>query len=84
MGLLQTDGDSDVERGERHVARSPRCRSEPAEEVGFEPTEPYSGSPLFESGTINHSDTPPPRSIAYAPAVSQDPAASYARLEQMA
>src|SRR5260221_11910227 len=36
-----------------------------AEGAGFEPAVPYSGTPLFESGTINHSDTLPPHSIAY-------------------
>ena len=30
-----------------------------AERVGFEPTLRYSRRPLFESGTINHSDTSP-------------------------
>ncbi len=29
-----------------------------AEGVGFEPTVPC-GTPLFKSGTIDHSDTPP-------------------------
>ncbi len=38
-----------------------------AEGVGFEPTEPFWGSPLFESGTLNHSDTLPPGSIAQLP-----------------
>ncbi len=38
-----------------------------AEGAGFEPAVPYSGTPLFESGTINHSDTLPPRSIAQFP-----------------
>jgi hypothetical protein len=27
--------------------------------VGFEPTPRYNRGPLFESGTINHSDTSP-------------------------
>gem|GEM_PF-5967422 len=31
----------------------------PAERVGFEPTAPTRGAPLFESGSINHSDTSP-------------------------
>ena len=39
-------------------------RRDEAEGVGFEPTEPFWGSPLFESGTLNHSDTLPPGSIA--------------------
>lgn len=30
-----------------------------AEEVGFEPTATITAAPLFESGTLNHSDTPP-------------------------
>ena len=30
-----------------------------AEEVGFEPTATIIAAPLFESGTLNHSDTPP-------------------------
>ena len=30
-----------------------------AERVGFEPTLRYKRRPLFESGTINHSDTSP-------------------------
>jgi hypothetical protein len=30
-----------------------------AERVGFEPTLRYNRRPLFESGTINHSDTSP-------------------------
>ena len=29
-----------------------------AEEVGFEPTEPF-GSPVFKTGAIDHSATPP-------------------------
>jgi hypothetical protein len=37
-----------------------------AERVGFEPTLALA-RPLFESGTINHSDTSPPRRIAKAP-----------------
>src|SRR5258706_15380850 len=36
-----------------------------AEGAGFEPAVPYSGTPLFESGTINPSDPLPPHSIAY-------------------
>ena len=31
----------------------------PAEEVGFEPTVPRSGTPVFETGPFNHSGTPP-------------------------
>ena len=42
-----------------------------AEGVGFEPTEPFWGSPLFESGTLNHSDTLPPGSIAQSPILPQ-------------
>ena len=30
-----------------------------AEEVGFEPTEPETGSPVFETGPFDHSGTPP-------------------------
>jgi hypothetical protein len=29
------------------------------EEVGFEPTVPRSGTPVFETGPFNHSGTPP-------------------------
>ena len=32
-----------------------------AEEVGFEPTVPRSGTPVFETGPFNHSGTPPDR-----------------------
>jgi hypothetical protein len=32
-----------------------------AEEVGFEPTVPRSGTPVFETGPFNHSGTPPSR-----------------------
>ena len=49
----------------RHATHRPNPA---AEGVGFEPTVPYSGTPLFESGTINHSDTLPPHSIASAAA----------------
>src|SRR3954462_4683859 len=31
----------------------------PAEEVGFEPTVPRRGTPVFETGPFNHSGTPP-------------------------
>lgn len=30
-----------------------------AEEVGFEPTVPETGTPVFETGPFNHSGTPP-------------------------
>jgi hypothetical protein len=30
-----------------------------AEEVGFEPTVPGTGTPVFETGPFNHSGTPP-------------------------
>ena len=30
-----------------------------AEEVGFEPTVPRRGTPVFETGPFNHSGTPP-------------------------
>ena len=33
--------------------------TETAEEVGFEPTEPETGSPVFETGPFDHSGTPP-------------------------
>ncbi len=33
--------------------------SRTAEEVGFEPTVPRSGTPVFETGPFNHSGTPP-------------------------
>src|SRR5579884_4096693 len=61
MGLLRAGRYSSM------ASRPPptrHARSSLAEGVGFEPTVPYSGTPLFESGTINHSDTLPPRSIA--------------------
>src|SRR5579872_1232276 len=38
----------------------------PAERVGFEPTRAFT-LPLFESGTFDHSDISPLRSIAYSP-----------------
>jgi hypothetical protein len=34
-----------------------------AEEVGFEPTEPETGSPVFETGPFDHSGTPPGLSL---------------------
>lgn len=37
--------------------------SKKAEEVGFEPTEPETGSPVFETGPFNHSGTPPKHSV---------------------
>ena len=40
--------------------------SRPAERVGFEPTRAFT-LPLFESGTFDHSDISPLRSIAYPP-----------------
>jgi hypothetical protein len=36
-----------------------------AEEVGFEPTEPC-GSPVFKTGAIDHSATPPINELSYA------------------
>ena len=36
---------------------------EMAEGVGFEPTEPF-GSPVFKTGAIDHSTTPPVRCVA--------------------
>lgn len=33
-----------------------------AEGVGFEPTEPF-GSPVFKTGAIDHSTTPPMESV---------------------
>ncbi len=56
MGLLQ------YERSQYSEPESPAIWLL-AEGVGFEPTVPYSGTPLFESGTLNHSDTLPPDSI---------------------
>src|SRR5438067_6412844 len=38
----------------------------PAERVGFEPTRAFT-LPLFESGTFDHSDISPCKSIAYLP-----------------
>ena len=40
-----------------HSSTSPIVTT--AERVGFEPTSRYNREPLFESGTINHSDTSP-------------------------
>ena len=37
-----------------------------AEEVGFEPTEPC-GSPVFKTGAIDHSATPPKSHASYFP-----------------
>lgn len=71
MGLLRDDPEAAGARqtnGERAGKparhRWDRCGPLVAEGAGFEPAVPYSGTPLFESGTINHSDTLPPRSIA--------------------
>jgi hypothetical protein len=63
MGLLQAgrDGNMASKRQPTRHAFAPIG----AEGAGFEPAVPYSGTPLFESGTINHSDTLPPHSIAY-------------------
>src|SRR5262249_14254975 len=36
-----------------------RARHDVAEEVGFEPTVPQCGTPVFETGPFNHSGTPP-------------------------
>src|SRR5260370_41093873 len=65
MGLLQAgrDGNMASKRQPTRHAFAPIG----AEGAGFEPAVPYSGTPLFESGTINHSDTLPPHSIAYPP-----------------
>ena len=41
-----------------HQLSSPGTR-EKAEEVGFEPTVPRRGTPVFETGPFNHSGTPP-------------------------
>src|SRR5260370_21817049 len=43
-----------------------------AERVGFEPTRACT-LPLFESGTFDHSDISPPRSIAYLPGYDKPP-----------
>src|SRR5258706_3232133 len=63
MGLLRAgrDGNMASKRQPTRHAFAPIG----AEGAGFETAEPYSGTPLFESGTINHSDTLPPPSIAY-------------------
>ena len=63
MGLLRAgrDGNMASKRQPTRHAFAPIG----AEGAGFEPAVPYSGTPLFESGTINHSDTLPPHSIAY-------------------
>ncbi len=37
----------------------PRMECVVAERVGFEPTVPQNGTPVFETGTLNHSDTSP-------------------------
>ena len=41
-----------------HIKRCEPLGMEDAEEVGFEPTEPC-GSPVFKTGAINRSTTPP-------------------------
>ena len=61
-GGIRTHG-----RGNRDT-RSPGVPVRPlqhlsAERVGFEPTLRYNRRPLFESGTINHSDTSPEASF---------------------
>lgn len=38
----------------------------PAESAGFEPAVPF-GTPDFESGTIGHSDSSPPRKVSKGP-----------------
>jgi hypothetical protein len=46
----------------QHLAEIPlqaHQRGGLAEEVGFEPTVPRCGTPVFETGPINHSGTPP-------------------------
>src|SRR5258708_13535198 len=63
MGLLQAGRDGNM-ASRRQPARHAFAPIG-AEGAGFEPAVPYSGTPLFESGTINHSDTLPPHSIAY-------------------
>src|SRR5579871_2392615 len=73
MGLLQDNSRihgtnrPETPHGERTIrllAMLNGTPTNPAEGAGFEPAVPYSGTPLFESGTINHSDTLPPRSIS--------------------
>src|SRR5258706_3720719 len=63
MGLLQAgrDGNMASKRQPTRHAFAPIG----AEGAGFEPAVAYSGTPLFESGTIKHSDTLPPHNIAY-------------------
>jgi hypothetical protein len=63
MGLLQAGRDGNM-ASKRQPTRHAFALIG-AEGAGFEPAVPYSGTPLFESGTINHSDTLPPHSIAY-------------------
>src|SRR5215469_16496179 len=55
-----------------------------AEGAGFEPAVPYSDTPLFESGTINHSDTLPPRSIPSHHSGLQAPAIGFLSAEAFA
>src|SRR5579864_1364743 len=67
MGLLQNDTNDTLAKYTTWRAGDTPTRHAqigPAEGAGFEPAVPYSGTPLFESGTINHSDTLPPRSIS--------------------
>jgi hypothetical protein len=66
MGLLRgCPGlrDCDGEQAGRPFAKCCSSVANLAEGEGFEPSVPFS-TPLFESGTINHSDTLPRRSIA--------------------
>ncbi len=61
-----------IHQGDRHGSDPLRglSVSEPllkAERVGFEPTRVFRTLPLFESGSINHSDISPAHSISYPP-----------------
>ena len=70
MGLLQVTPKQ--RKPAQRIWHLKRMKLAPeAEGVGFEPTEPFWGSPLFESGTLNHSDTLPPGSIAQSPILPQ-------------
>ena len=47
-----------------------------AEGVGFEPTEPF-GSPVFKTGAIDHSTTPPFFAAGRSDTKSANPAAGF-------
>ena len=71
MGLLQKRTRSEKKPGQR--ARRPRLplrlsllQAAPGGRGGIRTHEALASLPLFESGSFNHSDTLPPRSIAHS------------------